>query len=669
MHTRGALPFFFALGACDQAGLVDMAKVDAGPVRFEIPDLGGGGTDDMGDPNECFDWDPGCVTAPIGPPFPLQGDPQKDANERDEGLRRDPKGGLLLANTRSNFNYAWIANAQQGSVSKMDSRTVREIARYPTTTCYSLKTGSTAQCDGTKGCCSIDDWSRYEARKSKQQQPGHQAVQTASNSPSRTAIDYNGDLFISNRAFGGQSSVTRIANDPGDCIDRNHNGRIDTSSDTSGDGWIEIDCNGDGAPDDLAGVQQKPCNNGLVQEYYGQDDECVLWTSNTFAPGGIGRSIGLGPGDVNSSHSDAWAGSYTNGAFVRIDGKTGLDKDDTRVDNQPYGVAIDASGIAWSGPLGGPLLCYFDTKNPSDTGCARTPVGFSVSGYGITLDRDQNVWLGSGVMRYSPDRTNGFKNLGNGFWTKIQGANGIGIAADSRSQNDYFVWSCSNSFVLGIPASKIPMPGRNGQPAVDFFVQPNNWPIINMPCYGVGVDADQNIWGVDASTSTRAVIDNRGNVTQPKVNAQPKGNNKCPAGDSCPNAGAYTYSDFTGFGLRNFTLPRGTWSLVVPGCVDVQGQPLKTQWTGVYWEADTPPNTGVHVHARSGAGPPVDGSWGTWTPEATDSPIDLRASGLSPNLPDNEADAWLQIEVTLVTTDAKVTPTLKSLKTSYRCPL
>src|SRR5262249_37411927 len=162
----------------------------------------------------------------------------------------------------------------------------------------------------------------------------------------------------------------------------------------------------------------------------------------------------------------------------------------------------------------------------------------------------QNVWVGGGNQRYTPDRSNGFNNLGNGWWTKISLNSGIGIAADSRNAKDYFVYACAGGGVVQIPESKIPVV------KMDQTMAPNGWTTIVMGCYGVGVDSDQNVWGVDMSKSTRALVDNMGNVKQPQVGA-PMGNNKCPAGDSCPNAGAYTYSDFTGFGLRNFTKPVG----------------------------------------------------------------------------------------------------------------
>src|SRR5262249_9173899 len=146
--------------------------------------------------------------------------------------------------------------------------------------------------------------------------------------------------------------------------------------------------------------------------------------------------------------SDAWAGGFNNGNFFRIDGGTGLTKDDTHVGNQPYGVAIDSSSYAWAPPLGAGKMCYFDTKNPKvNTDCARDPQGGEMNGYGVSLDRDQNIWFGGfgsgNAYRYTPDRTNGFKNLGMGAWVTVTrpGANNTGnggfsthrgVAADSR---------------------------------------------------------------------------------------------------------------------------------------------------------------------------------------------------------------------------------------------
>src|SRR5262249_28337610 len=156
----------------------------------------------------------------------------------------------------------------------------------------------------------------------------------------------NGDVYVANRAFGGQSSVTRIAANLFDCVDRNANGRIDTSSDVNGDGFIQTDCNGDMLPDDVASVKLKACNNGMAQDCFGQDAECVLWTTNTFPANAIGRPLALGPGATPLGLSDVWAGSYNYGTFVRISGATGLTTDQVQLPlgATPYGAVVDSDG-------------------------------------------------------------------------------------------------------------------------------------------------------------------------------------------------------------------------------------------------------------------------------------------------------------------------------------
>ena len=185
---------------------------------------------------------------------------------------------------------------------------------------------------------------------------------------------------------------------------------------------------------------------------------------------------------LRSCHGRYLRGGFENGIFVRLDGTTGKAKDQWQLpqDCQPYGLAIDSQGYGWSPNLGAGPLCYFDTRNNQNVGKVRDPQFGPMEGYGITLDRDQNVWVGFSVHRYTPDRTNGFKNLGNGWWTKFN-MNGVGIAADSRTAKKYFVWSADGgSNVTRIPASDTPIPKQ------DMTVPNNGWLTINMPAYGVG---------------------------------------------------------------------------------------------------------------------------------------------------------------------------------------
>src|SRR5207237_7751463 len=115
-----------------------------------------GGTDDGG-LNACGDFDPSCTDRGFGPgkgfPFPLSTDKPPDPNETDDGIGRDMSGYLGLNTSKASFDYLWIANSGDlsgtGTTSKLNSKTVREVARYYTVTCYSNQGGSTAMCDGT----------------------------------------------------------------------------------------------------------------------------------------------------------------------------------------------------------------------------------------------------------------------------------------------------------------------------------------------------------------------------------------------------------------------------------------------------------------------------------------------------------------------------------------
>ena len=635
-----------------------------------------------GPPNACGDYDPTCTGLPFGPPtrpFPLPGDPQPDPNVSADGVDRDPDGFLGLGTTRATFDFLWIANMQDwgiGTVSKINSKTIKEVARYSTVTCFSLATGSKAACDGTKGCCSIDDHQRYLNRTNNQPSGLHQAVQRVTNHPSRTAVDFNGDVWVANRAFGGQSSASKIANDLSECVDRNGTPGIQTSSDVNGDGVIDTDCNRNGVIDDLDDVKAAACVNGKPQEYYGIDDECILFTTNTNIANQFGRPLALGRGAADAGPADAWAGTFQDGKFFRIDGTSGTIKSSALVATNPYGAVVDAKGVLWAtGVAGGPLT-YFDTGNPGVAGVVRMPP-FGIGGYGITLDRDQNVWIGGypnpHAYRYTPKRNGAFADLGKGFWTVVNnpgansgsaGCQGRGIAADSRTPNDYFVWmAChGNPMIVRIDASKIPVPvGMDVQ--VDGSAMPG-MTIAGGATGGAGVDVQQNVWSVSytGSVVTRILVDMSGNMTKPNI-AGPF-NKGCPAGDACglqlagvasdPNP--YTYSDFTGFGLRNFTNPKGSYQYLLKGC----GPNSTTTWKRVVWDAVTPPNTSLTARVRLGDTPFPTNMWGLWSNAALASPADI--TGAMPN-----PAQYLQVEFDFGTTDRAATPKLKSFTAYYEC--
>jgi hypothetical protein len=330
---------------------------------------------------------------------------------------------------------------------------------------------------------------------------------------------------------------------------------------------------------------------------------------------------------------------------------------------------VDVQRIGWVTPEGEGKLCYFDTRITQQRGAVRDPAWGAAQGFGIAIYRDQNVWLGGGVARYTPDRSNGFRNLGNGWWTGIKGCTGKGIRADSRNANAYFVYSCAGdgASVLQIPASTIKVVKMDQQ------VEPNGWATIKMPCYGVSVDRDENVWGIDAQASTRALLDRNGAITQPDVLGPAMGNAKCPRGSSCPNVGAVllAYNEQFSFG---FERPPGSYQMLVQGCHDEQGAPRPTAWNALQWDADTPPNTSLAVHVKAGSSMQLsDRSWSTnqFTPDASSPPLCLQEV-LTPNVPPtgphDVEDGWLLVEFVFKTNSQSASPLLKSFQVYWSCP-
>jgi hypothetical protein len=662
--------------------------VGGGPpdLTFVFPDWTGdfgSGSDDAGALTACGDDNPSCSVNGFGPmyggPFPLSTDMPADPNVNSDGVNRDKNGYLRLNLATQGFDYAWTANTEDwnfGTVSKFDTKTMREVARYFSVTCHSLPTGNRNACDGVNGCCANDSYPQWKNRKAKLPDgPAQQVEMTHINYPSRTAIDIDGTMWVANRAYvqqGAQSSVTKVAVEISKCRDYNKNGVIDTSRDVNGDGVIQTDCNGNSIPDDIDDVKQTKCTNGMQQEFYGLDDECVLLTTNTGDLDQWGRPLALGPGPKNYGPSDVWAGLFNSKQVFRIDGTTGKVKDETTLQCQPYGFVIDAQEIGWAANLG-PGGCYWDTKNVANVGTIRNSTVGGQSSYGISMDRDQNIWFGGGAARYTPVRNGSFADLGQGYWTVIDNIGSSGVAVDSRSPNAYFAYFVGAK-LWQVPASTIPLPK-----GMDVSVSGLGFPTVPIDGdagKGVDITVDGNVVVSSAGTMiaslTRVPVDAKGNMTAPKLNAPPQGNNLCPTGDNCrytDRQGAilhpYTYSDFTGYALRNFTLPKGAYSYIQPGCL-ISGLPDgETRWISVGWDADVPPNTTLTLRVRSGSTPVPGNTWGPWTPDFNVSPADLVGGMVL--IPNNKDSSYLQVEFDFATMDKNLSATLKSFYILHEC--
>ncbi len=245
----------------------------------------------------------------------------------------DPPVGL-------EFSYIWIANSDPGTVSKIDTQTGEEVARY--------ETGPVDQAE-----------------------------------PSRTSVNLLGDVAVSNRGseIGGFGGVTKIVTREEDCQDRNNNGMIDTSS----------------GPDDVRDWGEDECvlwNLLVPSDIFEHGPRPTAWE------GTLDKN---GDPDPNPRLWMGWYAFEDNVARIhRLDGQTGqiLDTVDvpwTGLDYGPYGGAVNRDGDFWVlGWQTGPLIRIDgDTLEIERIELPPQPGEDPMLSYGMALDQFGNPWLTS----------------------------------------------------------------------------------------------------------------------------------------------------------------------------------------------------------------------------------------------------------------------------------
>jgi DNA-binding beta-propeller fold protein YncE len=401
-----------------------------------------------------------------------------DANS--EAVELSEEGWVTLTESSYSMNFIWIANSAENTVSKLDTTTGKELGRY-------------------KVC--LD--------------------------PSRTAVDKNGDAWIGCRSDG---KVAKIINIPEDCIDKNGNGTIETSSDTNGDGTVDA--------------------SEIVGDF-GQD-ECIKFVTH---PGTIRiRALGV------DQENHAWIGDYDNSLLKRLHPDTGAEVKTVSIPVNPYGLAIDQSGIVWVSGRGGNKLVRVDPITSAVT--ALSPPSGCFEPYGIAVDAFGKVWIGNCcctphvAWRYDP---------ASGAWTSVPVSNRPRGVATSQDGFVYVANDESNR-IAKIDATTLQTVGYAELGSGKFPV-------------GIAVDSTGYVWAVNQNGHSATKVDPQ--TLQP-VLEQPVG------------VGPYTYSDMTGAFFFQNIAPDGWYSEIYGGWDGV-----RIQWQELDVEYTAPPGTWIDVQVRT----------------------------------------------------------------------
>jgi len=370
---------------------------------------------------------------------------------------------LQLDDTTHAFNFIWVAVSTKGTIVKIDTQTGAVLGEYRT------------------------------------------APQVHPTNPSRTTVDHNGNVWAGNRDGNTVVRVGLLEN--GQCVDRNGNGVIDTST-----GLNDV----------------RPWPNAEANSAAAAADECIINYTTVY-------SFGVRHVSVNKDN-DVWVSGTGGQRFDLLDGVTGLIKRSMfSVGFGGYGGLIDKNGVIWSAR---PLLRW-DTSKPLTGANGVNWTGYMHDSYGLCIDSQGNVWnteLGSHIRKFAPDGTQiGIYTHGYNY--------AQGCAVD---KNDH-VWIAHST--LG-PSNTVGHLKNDGT-----FV--GNVQVGSGPT-GVAVDGAGKIWATNYYSGTVSRINPNG--------ASIGTDGVTPVGDVdlttvYLGGNLYNYSDMTGSSLSGAP-KEGTWTTI-----------------------------------------------------------------------------------------------------------
>ncbi len=348
-------------------------------------------------------------------------DPDEPETEA-EGVELDPEGAIVLTNDTDISDSIWIANTGEGTVSRFDTNTMLEVARY---------------------------WVGPFGRN---------------NDPSRTSINTAGDAFVAGRrgAF-----ITKISGAKDSCPDQNGDGVITTSNSPTPLPWGTDECVI--WTTDLRGVMP----NGYIRAVAAQDiiDPVTGDVREYVWVGGYSdRRISLIDGTTGAilmttyvqyrpygfaldGSGNLWMSTLYDGRLVRIDttrcnedycpwnavcSESAYNRDacdgaikqaiPLPANGRPYGVTVDAAQRVW---LGGNVdVMRYDRSRPRWSRWTRSYIG-TTGGWkaGIAVDGSGNAWTtgSGGTWRINTENPTQWHRM-----TSLRGW-GVAIAADDRA--------------------------------------------------------------------------------------------------------------------------------------------------------------------------------------------------------------------------------------------
>lgn len=522
------------------------------------------------------------------------GSPWMPSMGNSEGVVVDPiDNALTLGFSTSNRNGVWVASMDDGTVSRLDPVSGREVGRYPST----RPTVANRARPAFEAC----NWNNR------------------GNCPSRTSVDQNFDVYVANRAFGNQGTVSKIAGSLEGCRDRNGDGIIQTSRDVNGDGVID---------------------RTSAVEFPGVADECLLWTVPVGANNAVPRALAVGT--AATGVGDVWVGLFNTRQACRLNPDTGAAIGGC-VSTSPvaaYGAVADPAGRIWftSRTSSRDSLGHVNPATGAWTMAARAPS--NLVSYGMTVWSNATLTQTYLYIAQSDNNRIFRYNVNNNTWF-VRDLGTLGISGTPRgvaaSETDLWVATYTNGTGWGGGCSN-----RFARLTIPDLNSGSSYPIPGATCHlGIGVGFDNAVWSVAAGTqnAVRLAPDRASHIRTPALFVSP-----------------YTYSDFIGFGLNVFANPRGNYRFTIDSECDAH------RWSQLTWTNAIPAGTSVEYYVRS-SGTVAGLATLPWIgPFTGASPANLQvAPGPVP------PGRYLEIDVRMATDDRTVTPRVYDVQATGMC--